>query len=66
MVKLPRTRAFLVQFSDQTTPDTGLLDGRIEHVESGLRGRFASREELWAFIERVLAREAERNGDDSA
>jgi hypothetical protein len=60
MVSLPDSRAFVIQLSDQTDLVARLPIGRIEHVESGLRARFSSREELWAFIERVLVREAQR------
>ena len=60
MVSLPDSRAFVIQLSDQTDPVARLPIGRIEHIESGLRARFSSREEIWAFIERILAREAQR------
>jgi hypothetical protein len=60
MVSLPDSRAFVIQLSDQTDLVARLPIGRIEHVESGLRARFSSRDELWAFIERVLIREAQR------
>ena len=59
MPSLPDSRAFVVQLSDRTDLAARLPTGRIEHVESGLRMRFSSREELWAFIERVLAREGQ-------
>ena len=57
MPRLPESRAFLVQLSDQTDTAARLPYGRIEHIETGLRGRFSSREELWAFIVKVLTRE---------
>jgi hypothetical protein len=60
MPSLPDSRAFVIQLSDQTDAAARLPTGRIEHVESGLRVRFSSREELWVFIERVLAREGQR------
>ena len=59
MVKLPDSRAFVVLFSDETDPTAQHPSGRVEHADSGLRGRFSSREELWAFIERVLTKEQE-------
>jgi len=62
MVDLPDSRAFVIQLSDQTDPAARLPIGRIEHVESGMRARFSSREELWTFIERVLVREAQSEG----
>ena len=60
MARFPDSRAFVIQLSDETDPAVRLPIGRIEHVESGLRARFASQEEIWAFIERILAREAQR------
>ena len=51
MSKLSQSRAFVVQLSDETDRSAGLPSGRIEHVDSGLRGRFSCREELWQFIE---------------
>ncbi len=63
IVRFPDSRAFVIQLSDETDPAARLPVGRIEHVESGLRERIASREEIWAFIERVLAREARREGE---
>ena len=62
MDRFPDSRAFLIRLSDETDPTAQLLVGRIEHVESGLRGRFFSRRELWAFIESVVAKEAQREG----
>jgi hypothetical protein len=60
MVNLSDSRAFVIQLSDKTDEVARLPAGRIEHVESGLRTRFSSREEMWAFITRILAREADR------
>jgi hypothetical protein len=62
MASFPDSRAFLIRLSDETDPAAQLLVGRVEHVESGLRGRFFSRPELWAFIESVMAKEAQREG----
>ena len=62
IVTLPDSRVFVIQLSDQTDPAARLPIGRIEHVESGMRARFSSRKELWAFIERVLVREVQREG----
>jgi hypothetical protein len=47
-VALSPERAFVVQFR-------GPSAGRVEHVRSGEAARFESREELLAFIDRVLA-----------
>jgi hypothetical protein len=59
MVNMPDSRIFVVQLSDQTDEAAQAPTGRIEHVESGLRTRFSSREEIWAFITRILGREAD-------
>jgi len=57
MERLPQARVFVVQLSEDTDPVARLPSGRVEHIESGLRGRFSCREELWIFIEKVLSRE---------
>jgi len=57
---LPVERAFVVQFRAQ--PDGGdLFVGRIEHIASGAACRFASVEELVAFVGKVLDSTAERS-----
>lgn len=50
---LPRW-AFVVQFHTQADPEHGRWVGRVEHVVSGQATRFASLEELVAFMARVL------------
>ena len=62
MMRLPQSRAFVVQLSDQTDSKARLPEGRIEHIESGVRGRFSSREELWGFVAKILARQAQQEG----
>ena len=57
-MKLPDSRAFLIRLSDQADSATQPLVGRIEHIESGLRARFSSGEEMRDFIARILAQEA--------
>ena len=47
-------RAFVVQFRAETDVGQGRYTGRVEHVVSGQATRFASLEELLAFIARVL------------
>jgi hypothetical protein len=39
---LPSWKAFAIQLSHDTTPDSGIFVGRIEHLGSGRRQRFAS------------------------
>ena len=63
MVNFPDSLAFVIRLSDQTDEVARLPTGRIEHVESGLRTRFSSREEMWAFITRILGREAGREDE---
>jgi hypothetical protein len=47
-------RAFVVQFRAETDAGQGRYTGRVEHVVSGQSTRFASLEELLAFIAQVL------------
>jgi hypothetical protein len=51
---LPPWKAFVVQFSTETGARPGLFSGRIEHLNSGRRASFGSRQELLAILERLL------------
>jgi hypothetical protein len=51
---LPAWKAFAVQFSTETGASTGVFSGRVEHLNSGRRARFASKEDLLAVLERML------------
>lgn len=51
---LPSWKSFVLQLSHDTTPESGILAGRIEHLGSGRRQRFASGEELLAMVIRLL------------
>lgn len=51
---LPAWKAFAVQFSTETGASTGVFAGRVEHLNSGRRGRFGSRQELLAILQRLL------------
>jgi hypothetical protein len=51
---LPVYKAFVVQFTRETRSATGTFAGRIEHMSSGRRARFASKQELLAMLERML------------
>jgi hypothetical protein len=51
---LPAWKAFVVQFSQASAGASPVFDGRIEHLHSGRRVRFASREDLLAALERML------------
>ncbi len=52
--QLPTDRAFLVQLSAEVDETLQEYSGRLEHLDSGLRGRFDSREEFFALLERML------------
>lgn len=51
---LPAWKAFAVQFSHQSGGGKATFSGRVEHLHSGRRASFASREELLAKLERLL------------
>jgi len=51
---LPAWKAFVVQFSRGTATRTGVFAGRVEHLNSGRRARFESRQDLLATLERLL------------
>jgi hypothetical protein len=52
---LPSWKAFVIQLSHDTTPDSDVFAGRIEHLSSGRRERFASGKELLAMVMRFLS-----------
>jgi hypothetical protein len=53
---LPYAKAFVVQFSAETDPRLGTTtSGRVEHLQTGRRSRFASADELLAWIMETLA-----------
>ena len=54
---LPVDRAFVVQFSPETSPADGRLGGRVEHVHTGRSARFDSLDQLLAFVGQVLGAE---------
>jgi hypothetical protein len=51
---LPVYKAFVVQFTRETRTQGGAFSGRVEHMSSGRRARFASKQELLAGLERML------------
>ena len=59
---LPTENAFLVQLAEEVDPTLGELAGRVEHLESGLRARFGSREELFVVFARMLAERRRATG----
>ena len=60
---LPASRSFVVQFTADTAPASRCFRGRIEHIESARSRRFASLEDLAAFVADVLALEAAGESD---
>jgi len=54
-VTLPYARAFVVQFTSETDARLKHAEGRVEHMRSGRRVRFASAVDLLACIVRLLA-----------
>jgi hypothetical protein len=52
---LPYAKAFVVQFSAETDPRLGTTTGRVEHLQTGRRSRFASADELLVWIMAMLA-----------
>ena len=52
--RLPRQRAFVVQFEGQIEETPRRFSGRVEHVVSGQTVRFGSQKELLDFFQQVL------------
>ena len=52
----PQRKAFVLQFSTDAGPQTGLFTGRVEHVSSGDAATFESTEDLWRFVRSVMMR----------
>lgn len=51
---LPAWKAFVVQFAADAGGRGSACSGRIEHLSSGRRARFESREEMIALMDRLL------------
>lgn len=52
---LPAWKAFVVQFSRESSDVSGVFTGRIEHLSSGRRAHFHSADELVTSLEQLLA-----------
>ena len=52
---LPSWKAFVIQLSQDTTPQSGIFAGRVEHLASGRRERFASGKELLLAVMHLLS-----------
>ena len=57
---LPVWKAFVVQFSRETRARSGPFAGRVEHMSSGRRARFASAQQLVAALRKLIG----QLGDD--
>jgi hypothetical protein len=53
--ELPAWKAFVVQFSRESGAHGEGFAGRVEHLSSGRRVRFASAQELLTSLEKLLA-----------
>jgi hypothetical protein len=51
---LPVYKAFVVQFSRETRARGRTFSGRVEHISTGRRARFASAPALLAVLEKML------------
>jgi len=52
----PSDNAFLVQFAAEVDATFRVFSGRLEHLESGLPTRFASRDEFFALLAKMLGK----------
>jgi hypothetical protein len=52
---LPAWKAFVVQFSRDSSKQGEIFTGRVEHLSSGRRAHFHSADELVATLEQLLA-----------
>ena len=57
-VLLPADRAFVIQLQVNSEESERGHRGRVEHLASGQATCFADEEELWAFVDSVLATES--------
>jgi hypothetical protein len=60
--ELPTGKAFLVELSRETGPTLSPFAGRVEHLATNRRARFASFEDFQAAMIRLLATAMERRG----
>jgi hypothetical protein len=60
------SRAFVVQFRDETQIEAGHMAGRVEHVISGQASHFESLDALLAFLERVLMQVRETSAPEDS
>ena len=61
-VSLPTNRAFVIQLRASSGVSEVAHRGRVEHLASGQAMRFSDEDELWAFVDGVLATEGSEQG----
>ena len=62
-VPLPANRAFVIQLRASSEASELRHRGRVEHLASGQAARFADEDELWAFVDSVVATECPSHSD---
>jgi hypothetical protein len=55
----PSGRAFVVEYNGEADVRGGHVTGRVEHIASGRRQRFASEQEMLQFVAHVLDEKGE-------
>jgi len=61
-VSLPTSRAFVIALRASSGASEDGRWGRVEHLASGQAMRFADEDDLWAFVDGVLAKEGSEQG----
>ena len=61
-VSLPTSRAVVIQLRASAGSSEAGRWGRVEHLASGQAMRFSDEDELWAFVDGVLATEGSEQG----
>ena len=61
-VSLPTNRAFVIQLRASSGVSEVAHRGRVEHLASGQAMRFSDEDDLWAFVDGVLAKEGSEQG----
>ena len=65
VASFPFARAFVVQFVEQAGSSSTKFKGRVEHLESGERASFGSREALLGFLTGMLVQARPRTADEA-
>jgi hypothetical protein len=62
-VSLPANLAFVIQLQAGSGASGVVHRGRVEHLASGRAMRFADNDELWTFVDSVLATECSEQSE---